>query len=97
LTGDGAPGAIVEVRSYDDTNGRKKLSLATRSGLAIEEPVAASGATSLDRQGRSRANRNRREDSAPMCGTRWMGRVDHLIEQGLATRQGLRIAFARIS
>ena len=50
LTGDGAPGAIVEVRAYKDASRRQRLSLATRSDLSIDEQVVASGATWLDRQ-----------------------------------------------
>ncbi|HEX3449010.1 MAG TPA: DUF3363 domain-containing protein, partial [Isosphaeraceae bacterium] len=50
LTGDAELDAIVEARSYSDANGRKRLSLATRSDLAIEAQVSASGATWLDRQ-----------------------------------------------
>ena len=40
LTGDATPGAIVEARVYDDADGRKRLSLATRSDLAIEAQVS---------------------------------------------------------
>ena len=50
MTGDAKPGAIVEARAYDDADGRKRLSLATRSDLAIEAQVSAAGATWLDRQ-----------------------------------------------
>ena len=50
LTGDAELGAIVEVRSYSDANGRKRLSLAIRSDLTIDEQAIASGATWLDRQ-----------------------------------------------
>jgi len=95
LTGDGAPGAIVEARSYKDTSGRQRLSLATRSDLSIGEQVAASGATWLDRQLVARD---------PIATSGGFGvevrnamdrRVDHLVEQGLAAWQGQRIAFAR--
>jgi hypothetical protein len=50
MTGDAKPGAIVETRAYDDASGRKRLSLATRSDLAIEAQVTAPGATWIDRQ-----------------------------------------------
>ena len=50
MTGDAKPGAIVEARAYDDAGGRKRLSLATRSDLAIEAQISAPGATWLDRQ-----------------------------------------------
>jgi type IV secretory pathway VirD2 relaxase len=45
MTGDAKPGAIVETRTYDDAGGRKRLSLATRSDLALEAQVSAPGAT----------------------------------------------------
>ena len=50
LTGDSKLGAVVEVRSYSDANGRKRLSLATRSDLTIDEQAVAPGATWLDHQ-----------------------------------------------
>jgi len=50
MTGDAPVGAIVEARFYEDANGRKRLSLATRSDLSIEAQVTASGATWLDCQ-----------------------------------------------
>ena len=50
MTGDAAPGAIVEARSYDDAQGAKRLSLATRSDLSIDAQVTAPGATWIDRQ-----------------------------------------------
>ncbi len=49
-TGDASPGAIVETRAYEDAIGRKQLSLAVRSDLAIESQVMARGATWLDRR-----------------------------------------------
>ena len=49
-TGDASPGAIVETRAYEDARGRKQLSLAVRSDLAIEAQVTARGATWLDRR-----------------------------------------------
>src|SRR3954447_25418593 len=50
MTGDAAPGAIVEARTYDDAQGRSDLMLATRSDLSIEAQVTAQGATWIDRQ-----------------------------------------------
>ena len=50
FSGDAKPGAIVEARAYEDSSGRPRLSLATRSDLSIEAQVTASGATWLDRQ-----------------------------------------------
>ena len=50
MTGDAKPGAIVEARAYDDAEGRKRLSLATRSDFTVEVQISAAGATWLDRQ-----------------------------------------------
>jgi hypothetical protein len=95
MTGDAPAGAIVEARAYDDANGRRRLSLATRSDLAIEAQVTASGATWLDRQLLARdpplgAGGFSAEVRAAMD-----ARVDQLVEEGLAHRQGQRIVFAR--
>ena len=95
MTGDAAAGAIVEVRAYDDAKGRRRLSLATRSDLAIEAQVAASGATWLDRQLLAK--------DSPLSGGGFGAevrdamdaRVDHLAAEGLARRQGQRVVFAR--
>jgi type IV secretory pathway VirD2 relaxase len=95
MTGDAPVDAIVEARVYDDANGRRRLSLATRSDLAIEAQVTASGATWLDHQLLAK--------DPPLSGggfgaevrAAMDARADHLVEEGLAHRQGQRIAFAR--
>jgi type IV secretory pathway VirD2 relaxase len=95
VTGDARPGAIVEARAYEDASGQKRLSLATRSDFDIEAQVTASGATWLDRQLLARE---------PVASASGFGaelreamdrRVDHLVEEGLARRQGQRVIFAR--
>jgi type IV secretory pathway VirD2 relaxase len=95
LNGDAPRGAIVEVRSYDDANGRKRLSLASRSDLAIEEQVAAYGATWLDRQLVAREAIATAEGFGAEVRDAMHRRVDHLLEQGLAARQGQKVTFAR--
>jgi len=45
MTGDAKPGAIVEARAYEDADGRKRLSLATRSDFTIDAQITAPGAT----------------------------------------------------
>jgi type IV secretory pathway VirD2 relaxase len=95
LTGDATPGAIVEARSYEDANGRKRLSLATRSDLAIEAQVAAPGATWIDRQLLAREPANSGGGFGAEVREAMDRRVDHLIEEGFARRQGQRIVFAR--
>jgi len=95
MTGDAPAGGIVEARSYDDANGRRRLSLATRSDLSIEAQATASGATWLDRQLLAK--------DAPLSGGGFgaevskamEARIDHLAEEGLARRQGQRVVFAR--
>lgn len=95
LTGDPKAGAIVETRAYEDAGGRRRLSLAARSDLTIEAQVTASGATWLDRQ--------RLAKESPLSGGGFGAevreamhrRVDHLVEEGFARRQGQRIIFAR--
>ena len=95
MTGDARPGAIVEARAYEDAGGHKRLSLATRSDFTIEAQITASGATWIDRQLLARE---------PATGGGGFGaevreamdhRVDHLVEEGLARRQGQRVVFAR--
>ena len=95
MTGDAPTGAIVEARSYDDSNGRRRLSLATRSDLSIEAQTTAAGATWLDRQLLAK--------DAPLSGGGFgaevrdamEARIDHLAAEGLARRQGQRVVFAR--
>ena len=95
MTGDAKPGAIVEARVYQDSSGRTRLSLATRSDLTIRAQVSALGATWIDRQLLARE---------PVTGGGGFGaevreamdrRVDHLVAEGLAGRQRPRIVFAR--
>ena len=95
MTGDAPAGAIVEARAYDDANGRRRMSLATRSDLSIEAQVTAPGATWLDRQLLAKD---------PLLSSGGFGaevrqamdrRIDHLVEQDLARRQGQRVVFAR--
>ena len=52
--GDGAPGSIVELRKFEDAQGRRRLALAVRSDLDIDRQVVAEGATWLDRQALAR-------------------------------------------
>ncbi|MGQ2932130.1 MAG: DUF3363 domain-containing protein, partial [Sphingopyxis sp.] len=54
MTGDARPGAIVELRSWEDGKGSAHLSLATRSDLPLASQVSAHGATWLERQHETR-------------------------------------------
>lgn len=94
--GDSAPGSIVELRKFSDAKGRRRVALAVRSDLSIERQVTATGATWLDRQAIAR-------EPAPLGGGGFGAevsdalerRAEHLIEEGLAKRQGQRVIFAR--
>ena len=82
--------------SYDDALGRKRLSLATRSDLSIEAQVTAQGATWIDRRLLAqRVGRSAAADSGSQARDAMERRVDHLVGEGLARRQGQRVIFAR--
>ncbi|MFG1466613.1 DUF3363 domain-containing protein [Xanthobacter sp. DSM 24535] len=94
--GDSAPGSIVELRKFDDAQGRRRVALAIRSDLSIERQITATGATWLDRQAIAR------EPAA--LGQAGFGaevrdamerRAEQLIGQGLAERQASGITFSR--
>ncbi len=94
--GDSVAGSIVELRKFDDAQGRRRGVLAVRSDLSIERQVSATGATWLDRQAIAR------EPTA--LGGGGFGtevrdamdrRAERLIEQGFAERQGRSVIFAR--
>ena len=94
--GDSAAGSIVELRQFDDAHGRRRVALAVRSDLDIDTQVKASGATWIDRQPVAR-------EPASLGGggfgaevqSAMTARADHLIQQGLARRQGQQIVYAR--
>ncbi|QGM46074.1 relaxase/mobilization nuclease domain-containing protein [Methylocystis heyeri] len=94
--GDGVPGAIVELRKFDDAQGRRRVALAVRSDLAIEDQVTASGATWLDRQALTR-------DPVALAQSGFgaevreamQRRAEQLVEQGLAERRAQGIVFSQ--
>jgi type IV secretory pathway VirD2 relaxase len=95
MTGDAAPGAVVETRAYEDEKGRKRLALAVRSDLSVEAQIRTPGASWIDRQLLAR--------NPPVSGTGFgaevreamSARTDHLVKEGLARRQGQYVLFAR--
>jgi type IV secretory pathway VirD2 relaxase len=95
MTGDAAPGAIVEARSYDDAQGRKRLSLANRSDLSIEAQVTAPGATWIDRQLLARDSIVASSGFGSEVREAMDRRVDYLAGEGLARRQGTRVIYVR--
>jgi type IV secretory pathway VirD2 relaxase len=91
------PGGIVEVRRFGGPSDRAPtLVLAPRSDLDLAAQIAAPGATWLD-------HRLVAKDEAPLAHggfgaeTRaaMSARIDHLVEEGLARRQGQRVVLAR--
>ena len=95
VTGDATPGAIVETRAYEDANGRKRLSLATRSDFDLGAQITARGATWIDRQLLAREPATTGSGFGAEVREAMDRRVDHLVEEGLARRQGQRVVFAR--
>ncbi len=94
--GDSAPGSIVELRKFDDARGERRVALAVRSDLDIERQVTASGATWLDRQAVARESLSLSDGGFGAEVQQAMERrADHLVEQGLAVRQGRSVVFAR--
>ena len=94
MTGDALPGAIVELRAWEDAKAQRRLSLATRSDLPLEAQVTAPGATWLDRELVAR-------DPTPTAGgfgakiqDAMARRTDHLVAEGLARLHGDRVIFA---
>lgn len=93
-TGDARPGAIVELRQFEDRKGKQRVALAVRSEMDLSAQIDAPGVTWLDRRNLARDGHDLgggfgREVQAAM-----EARTEHLIEEGLARRQGQRIVFA---
>lgn len=94
--GDSPPGSIVELRSYEDARGERRIALAVRSDLDIQAQVTATGATWLDRQAVAREPIALSEGGFGAEVRQAMDqRADHLIADGLAERRGQRVVFAR--
>ncbi|QXX76137.1 VirD2 family relaxase/mobilization nuclease [Methylovirgula sp. HY1] len=94
--GDSAPGSIVELRTFDDTRGQRRVALAVRSDISIEAQITANGATWLDRQAVAKEPIALGQSG---FGAEVREAMDHraeaLIRQGLAERQAHGIIFAR--
>jgi Protein of unknown function (DUF3363) len=94
--GESAPGSIVELRRFEDAAGRSQLAIAVRSDLSIGHQVKAQGATWIDRQLLAREPMALSEGGFGAEVREAMdARIDHLVEEGLARRQGQRVVFAR--
>jgi type IV secretory pathway VirD2 relaxase len=94
--GDSSPGSIVELRTYEDARGERRVALAVRSDLDLQQQVSAPGATWLDRQAIARDPVALSEGGfGAEVRHALEQRAGHLVEEGLAERQGGRTAFAR--
>ena len=94
-TGDCKPGAIVELRRFEDRKGRQRVALAVRSDLDLSGQVQAPGATWLDRRNLSSEGRDLGGGFGTEVRAAMEARAEHLADIGLARRQGQRIIFAR--
>ncbi|MEW6597642.1 MAG: DUF3363 domain-containing protein [Pseudomonadota bacterium] len=95
MTGDAVPGAIVEVRAWEDAKGQARLSLATRSDFPLDQQVNARGATWLDRQLVAREPIATGGGFGQDIREALQARAEHLEAQGLARRQGRQFVLAR--
>lgn len=93
--GDSTPGSIVELRSFQDARGERRVALAPRSDLSIEAQTTASGATWLDRQLIARDPVDLGGGFGLEVKQAMQARADHLIQEGMARRDDERIVFNR--
>ncbi|MFC0685446.1 MULTISPECIES: relaxase/mobilization nuclease domain-containing protein [Sphingomonadales] len=94
--GDSAPGSIVELRTYEDARGERRVALAVRSDLDLQHQVNASGATWLDRQSIAREPVAMSEGGFGAEVRHAMRqRAEHLVHEGFAEQQGRRVIFSR--
>jgi len=97
LTGDTPTGSIVETRSWTGKDGQsKRLALVGRSDLALDKQVGADGATWVDRLALAKTRQPLSHDGfGAEVRDALRKRAAHLVEQGLATRNGERVTFQR--
>lgn len=92
--GDSPVGAIVEARRYEDRAGRSRVELATRSDLDLDHQVGAVGSTWIDRQLVAREPINLARSGFGLDVRAAMERrIDHLAQEGLASRHGTKVTF----
>lgn len=91
--GDSAPGSIVELRSFEDARGERRVALATRADLSIESQTTANGATWLDRRLVARSPVDLGGGFGLEVKQAMEARTDHLVREGMARREGERVVF----
>ncbi len=94
-TGDAAPGAIVESRTWTNGQGRTGQSLWVHSDLPLAEQITARGSTWLDRQLLSSEPVQSGSGFGAAIEQAKLDRAEHLVAEGLAARRGGRIVMAR--
>jgi type IV secretory pathway VirD2 relaxase len=94
-TGDAAPDAIVELRTWTDRRGRHGQSLWIQSDWTLAEQITARGSTWLDRQLLSSDPVQSGGGFGAEVDQAMLDRAEHLVAEGLAARQGGRIIMAR--
>lgn len=94
-TGDALPGSIVELRQFEDRNGKQRAALAVRSEMDLSAQIDAPGATWLDRRNLARDGHDLGGGFGREVEVAMEARAEHLIGEGLARKQGQRIVFAR--
>ncbi|ASP93191.1 relaxase/mobilization nuclease domain-containing protein [Sinorhizobium meliloti] len=94
-TGDSAPGSIVELRVFEDASGKGRAALAVRSDLSLDAQIKAEGSTWLDRQLIGGMARELGGGFGLEVRQVMEARTEHLIDEGLARREGARVVFAR--
>ena len=96
MAGDGPIGGIVELRRFEDARGRQRIALAVRSDLALDQQVAAEGATWLDRHlvAKEPVELSRAGFGAEVRAA-LDRRIDTLAGQGLARRDGDKVTIGR--
>ncbi len=94
--GDGPVGSIVELRRFEDVRGRQRIALAVRSDLNLDQQVEAEGATWLDRRlvAREPVDLSRAGFGGEVRAA-LDRRVDTLVGQGLASRDGDKVTLGR--
>lgn len=93
MTSDAGPGAIVELRSWEDDQGRRRRAVTVRSDLPLEAQVTASGATWLDHQLVARDPVETGGGFGAEVRAALDRRAEHLVADGLARRQADRVVF----
>jgi type IV secretory pathway VirD2 relaxase len=93
--GDAAPGAIVELRSWEGDDGKIRASLVCRSDLPLERQVIANGASWIDRQLLSSDTAHANSGFGAEIEQARIDRAAFLEKEGLARRQGNRFILAR--